>query len=144
MQVQVFGVAAPQRWRLGRQRVATIRAEATIAARLVVAHQAHSAVVARNQNFDGHPVARLDTPAFGGPFADFFDDAQWFVARNRRVVAAHLPAVVLNITAANSTALDFEQPIVRPNDGSWKFLNLDRSRSNLDGCANHLHERSLS
>src|SRR5260370_23380214 len=134
MQVQVFGVAAPQRWRPGRQGVATIRAEATIAARLVVAHQAYGAVVARNQDFDRYPVARLDTPALGGPLADFLDDAEWFVARNRRVVCPHLAAVVLNITAANPAPLYSEQPIIGANYGSPKLLILNRSRR-------HLHRR---
>src|SRR5438132_977982 len=106
MQVEVLGVPAPERGRLVERRAAAIGAR-LITAGLIVAREAQIATATGNQDLDGDAVAHVHAPAPGGVLADFLDDAEWLVTRDRGpATSAHMPQIALDVAAADAAALD--------------------------------------
>src|SRR5690606_26659545 len=94
---------------------------------------------ARYDHFQGHPVAHLHAPPFGGEVTDFFNNSHRFVTRNEgTTVAAHVAAVRFDVATADGVGLNFEQCVIGTDLGAGELLDLDLAGAELDRGAHHI------
>jgi len=101
-------------------------------------------MTASARRLDCDAIASLETPTPGGLSADFFDDADRFMAGDHWEAqqSVELPVILIHITATDAAGFDPHQRVVGPDPWHVKLLQLEAFVADLDDCSRFSHAHS--